>query len=99
MKYVLEFSILPGKAKEFWNFMNEKGIPFWQKQDEVESVEIYTTLGGHSLYEAHFDLPNYATFDRLQQDPEFERVSVEFLSLVNGLRRKFLTEERKVVQH
>lgn len=99
MKYVLEFNILPGKAEEFWSFMKQKGIPFWQKRGEVKSVEVYTTLGGHSLYEAHFDLPDYAAFEHLQRDPEFEEVSVNFLSLVDGLRRKFLTEERKIVQH
>jgi hypothetical protein len=97
MKYVLSFSIVPGKGKQFWQFMNEKGIPFWKKFHEVRSAQVYTSLGGADLYEAYFDLPDYATFDKISRDPEFEDVSVHFMSLVDNVHRKFLTEERQIV--
>ena len=99
IQYVLSFNIVPGKGKEFWNFMQEKGIPFWKKFDQVKSVDIFTTLGGETLYEAYFDMPSYTTFDEISKDPDFEPVSVEFLSLTQDLRRKFLMEERQLVMH
>ncbi len=99
MRYVLSFNIIPGKGEEFWSFVNSKVIPFWSKFDEVRSVEIFTTLGGETLYEAYVDLPDYKTFDNISRDNEFEPVSVEFLTLTQNLHRKFLTEERQVVVH
>lgn len=97
MKYVLSFSILPGKHGDFWHFMNEKGMPFWRKFPEVREAEIYTSLGGDGLYEAYFDIPDYSAFDKITKDPEFEDVSVHFMSLVHNVHRKFLTQERKIV--
>lgn len=97
MKYVLTFSIVPGKGKQFWHFMEEKGAPFWQKFDDVRSAQIFTSLGGPDLYEAYIELPNYAAFDRISQDPEFNDVSEHFMSLVDNVHRKFLMEERSFV--
>lgn len=97
MKYVLSFSILPGKSGQFWRFMQEEGIPFWRKFDEVRSAQVFTTVGGQDLYEAYFELPDYAAFDRISRDPDFEDMSVHFMSLVDNVHRKFLTEERKIV--
>lgn len=99
MRYVLSFNIIPGKGHDFWDFMHSKGIPFWKKFDRVKSVEVYTTLGGDTLYEAYFDMPNFTTFDEISRDPGFGPVSVEFLSLTQDVHRKFLTEERQLVAH
>jgi len=97
MKYVLSFSILPGKSDQFWHFIQEKGMPFWRRFDEVRSAQIYTTLGGDGLYEAYFEMPDYAAFEKISRDPEFEDVSIHFMSLVDNVHRKFLTDERKIV--
>ena len=97
MKYVLTFSILPGKNQQFWHFVEEKGAPFWRKFDEVRSVYIYTSLGGPDLYEAYFEIPDYAAFDRISNDPEFNDISEHFMSLVDNVHRKFLTNKRKLV--
>lgn len=99
MRYVLSFNIIPGKGRDFWTFINNRVIPFWGKFDKVKSVEIYTTLGGDTLYEAYVDLPDYLTFDSISKDSDFEPLSVEFLTLTQDLHRKFLMEERQVVTH
>ena len=97
MKYVLSFSVLPGKNRQFWHFIDEQGRPFWQKFEEVRSAQIYTSLGGPDFYEAYFELPDYASFDRISHDPDFKDISEHFMSLVDNVHRKFLTEERKIV--
>lgn len=97
MKYVLTFSILPGKSQQFWTVLEEKGAPFRRKFDEVRSAYVYTSLGAPDLYEAYFEIPDYAAFDRISNDPEFHVVSEHFMSLVDNVHRKFLTDERKLV--
>ena len=95
MKYVLSFDILPGKANEFWQFMERTAVPFWRKFPEVRSFEVYATVGGRALYEAQIEFPDYTVFERIHSDPEWKNVSHGFMGLVNRLHREFLTDERK----
>lgn len=95
IKYVLSFDILPGKAEEFWRFMEQEAVPFWRKFPDVGSFEVYSTIGGNGLYEAQIEMPNYETFERVRTDLAWNDMSHSFMSLVDNLHRKFLTDERK----
>lgn len=95
MTYILSFNILPGRADDFWEFMEETAAPFWGRMPEVTSVKIFTVIGGTHLYEAHIEMAGLEAFDRIQEEEEWSDISKEFLSLVEDLSRHFLTEERE----
>ena len=51
--YVFEFDIVPGKNKEFWEFMKEEGTKFWLQFPEVKKYEVYSKIGGDGSFEGH----------------------------------------------
>ena len=53
MTYIFEFEVIPGKANEFWAFMEKTGAPFWTKYKEVKSYKVFTKIGGEPIYEGH----------------------------------------------
>lgn len=98
MKYVITFNIAPGKADQFWRFMEKKAAPFWSSFSEVSSLKVYTVIGGSHLYEAHLEMSGLEAFDRLQKNPKWSSISKEFLSLVEDVERHFLTEGRDYLE-
>lgn len=88
--YIMDFDIVPGKADEFWNFMETQGFPFWAQFDGVESIDFYTKLGGRPLYEAQIKLKDFALFDEIRAHEGWDHVATEILNYIENVQRRFL---------
>ncbi|MCL5292382.1 MAG: hypothetical protein M1548_07645 [Actinobacteria bacterium] len=98
MVYVLTFNIAPGRADDFWYFMDKKAAPFWRGIAEVSSVKVFSVVGGPHRYEAHFEMPNLAAYDQIRNQAEWSNISREFLTLVEDVDQRFLTDERNYLE-
>jgi|GEM_PF-4911317 hypothetical protein len=90
MTYIFEFEVIPGKANEFWAFMEKTGAPFWTKYKEVKSYKVFTKIGGEPIYEGHVELDNFTDFDKIRTDPEWDSVSAATSQYVFNCRRRFI---------
>lgn len=92
--YVFEFDIIPGKADEFWDFMEKEGTKFWTQFPFVKSYEVYSKLGGKSAYEGHVILDNFAQFDEIWSHPDLGRVSAKTAEYTMNIQRRFMRCEK-----
>lgn len=92
--YVFEFDVVPGKAEEFWKFMEEEGTKFWLQFPFVKKYEVFSKLGGNCSYEGHVELESFADFDNIWSHPDLGRVSQKTASLTLNTQRRFIRQEK-----
>lgn len=90
MTYIFEFDIVPGKTKEFWQFMKEEGTKFWLQFPEVKKYEIFSTVGGDASFEGHVELENYSVYDRIMNHPDARKVGMRTAEYTMNTKRRFI---------
>jgi hypothetical protein len=86
------FDILPGKLKEFSEYVETTGRPGWLKFPEVKGFRVYTNLFGVSSPQRviQVDVENLAGLERIFRDPGFSEVRTRFHSFVTNLTHSIL---------
>ena len=88
--YVFEFDIVPGKNKEFWDFMKEEGTKFWLQFPEVKKYEVYSKIGGDGSFEGHVELESYSDFDKIMSHPDAKKVGAKTAAYTMNTKRRFI---------
>lgn len=88
--YIFEFDIVPGKADKFWEFMENRGVPFWTQFDEVKCYKIYNKMGGSPLYEGHVELESLSVFEKIRSHDDWDKVSGELSNYAENMQRRLL---------
>jgi hypothetical protein len=86
------FDIMPGKLKEFSEYVESTGRPGWLRFPEVKGFRVYTNLFGVSSPQRviQVDIENLAALERIFRDPVFNDVRSRFHSFVTNLTHSIL---------
>lgn len=92
LTYIFEFDIVPGKAKDFWKFMEEEGTKFWLQFPEVKKYEIYSKVGGTGAFEGHVELENYCIYDKIMSHPDAKKIGMKTAQYTMNTKRRFIQQ-------
>lgn len=93
LTYIFEFDIVPGQEDAFWEYMEEKGAPFWLQFPQVKSYEVFSKLGGHGSFEGHVELESFSDFDEIWCHPDLGAVAQKTAQYTCNIQRRFLVHK------
>jgi hypothetical protein len=88
------FDVLPGRVKEFLDYVEKEGRPAWKKFKEVQDFRVMTNIYGVSSPQrvVQVTLPDMAALEKVFSDEEFKKVRDDFHSFVTNLSHTILQE-------
>ncbi len=88
------FDVLPGKKKEFLEYVEKEGRPAWKKFPEVKAFRVLTNVYGVSSPQrvVQVTLTNMAALEKIFSDEVFKEVRDDFHSFVTNLSHTILRE-------
>lgn len=91
------FDIVPGKRKQFLQYVKKEGRPAWKKFKEVKEFRVLTNAYGVSSPQrvVQVTLSSMAALEKIFSDPKFQKVRDDFHGFVYNLSHTILKEEHK----
>jgi hypothetical protein len=89
-----KFDVVPGKMKEFLEYVEKEGRPAWKKFKEVKDFRVLTNVYGVSSPQriVQVTLPDMAALEKIFGDEDFQKVRDDFHSFVYNLSHTILKE-------
>ncbi len=88
------FDVLPGKKKEFLEYVEKEGRPAWKKFEEVKAFRVLTNIYGVSSPQrvVQVTLTDMVALEKIFSDEEFKKIRDHFHNLVTNLSHAILRE-------